>query len=101
MAGVQGGVTPKVGGRGRVLRGPRRACRLAAAVALLGVACSSGSQPATETARTTATTGRAITSTGGSPNTALAALATLAVKGRAPKTGYEREQFGPSWSDAD
>jgi hypothetical protein len=30
---------------------------------------------------------------------ALAKLDTLAVKGRAPKTGYSREQFGPSWSD--
>ncbi|AWK76228.1 HNH endonuclease (plasmid) [Rhodococcus oxybenzonivorans] len=30
---------------------------------------------------------------------ALAKLDTLGVKGRAPKTGYSREQFGPSWSD--
>ncbi len=29
----------------------------------------------------------------------LAALDTLAVKGRAPKTGYSRAQFGPAWSD--
>lgn len=29
--------------------------------------------------------------------TAAAALATLAVKGRAPKTGYTREQFGNGW----
>jgi hypothetical protein len=28
-------------------------------------------------------------------------LATLPVKGRAPKTGYSREQFGPAWSDVD
>jgi hypothetical protein len=33
------------------------------------------------------------------PGTALAVLATLPVKGRAPKTGYSREQFGPAWSD--
>lgn len=26
-------------------------------------------------------------------------LATLPVKGRAPKTGYKRDQFGPSWTD--
>jgi hypothetical protein len=25
----------------------------------------------------------------------------LSVKGRAPKTGYERSQFGPAWSDVD
>ena len=28
-------------------------------------------------------------------------LETLSVKGRAPKTGYTRAQFGPSWSDVD
>jgi hypothetical protein len=33
--------------------------------------------------------------------TALAVLATLAVKGRAPKTGYDRAQFGPAWADVD
>ena len=32
---------------------------------------------------------------------ALALLATLPVKGRAPKTGYSRDQFGPAWSDVD
>lgn len=31
---------------------------------------------------------------------ALALLSTLPVKGRAPKTGYSREQFGQEWSDA-
>lgn len=33
------------------------------------------------------------------PTEALAELSTLEVKGRAPKTGYERAQFGPAWSD--
>ena len=33
--------------------------------------------------------------------TALAALETLEVKGRAPKTGYERAEFGPAWADVD
>lgn len=33
--------------------------------------------------------------------TAAAALATLPVKGRAPKTGYTREQFGQRWADID
>jgi hypothetical protein len=32
---------------------------------------------------------------------ALAALEELAVKGRAPTTGYDREQFGPPWPDTD
>ncbi|HKT57236.1 MAG TPA: excalibur calcium-binding domain-containing protein [Microbacterium sp.] len=33
--------------------------------------------------------------------TALALLKTLPVKGRAPKTGYARIQFGPAWADVD
>jgi hypothetical protein len=33
--------------------------------------------------------------------TALEALAQLEVKGRAPMTGYDRDQFGPAWLDTD
>ncbi|WP_245534413.1 GmrSD restriction endonuclease domain-containing protein [Xylanimonas cellulosilytica] len=33
--------------------------------------------------------------------TALAAVAELTIKGRAPKTGYTRDQFGPAWADVD
>jgi Protein of unknown function (DUF1524) len=32
---------------------------------------------------------------------AAGALAALTVKGRAPKTGYTRDQFGPAWADVD
>ncbi|MFG2584407.1 HNH endonuclease family protein [Streptomyces malaysiensis] len=32
---------------------------------------------------------------------ALSAVASLTVKGRAPKTGYERDEFGSSWVDTD
>ncbi|MDJ0312119.1 DUF1524 domain-containing protein [Arthrobacter sp. H35-D1] len=32
---------------------------------------------------------------------ALEVLKTIPVKGRAPKTGYSREEFGPAWSDVD
>ena len=32
---------------------------------------------------------------------ALTTLEKLPVKGRAPKTGYSRNQFGPQWSDVD
>jgi hypothetical protein len=35
------------------------------------------------------------------PGSALEALGTLAVKGRAPKTGYARTQFGEAWADVD
>ena len=33
------------------------------------------------------------------PSLATAVLETLPVKGRAPKTGYSRDQFGPAWAD--
>ncbi len=33
--------------------------------------------------------------------TALAAVADLAVKGRAPRTGYDRDRFGQAWYDLD
>jgi hypothetical protein len=39
--------------------------------------------------------------TGNVSTPALAQLATVAVKGRAPKTGYTRAQFGPAWADVD
>jgi hypothetical protein len=32
---------------------------------------------------------------------AISVLETLSVKGRAPKTGYSRAQFGPAWADVD
>lgn len=57
-----------------------------------GEAAPSSSAPAVPTAPATAPA-RA--------GTALALLDTLEVKGRAPKTGYERERFGQSWADVD
>jgi hypothetical protein len=35
------------------------------------------------------------------PGLATAVLETLPVKGRAPKTGYSRDQFGQAWADVD
>jgi hypothetical protein len=37
----------------------------------------------------------------GEARLAVIVLETLPVKGRAPKTGYSREAFGPSWADTD
>ena len=37
----------------------------------------------------------------GPAGSARALLATLAVKGRAPKTGYDRDRFGSAWTDTD
>ncbi|MBD8043412.1 DUF1524 domain-containing protein [Arthrobacter sp. Sa2BUA2] len=33
--------------------------------------------------------------------TALEQLAGITIKGRAPKTGYDRDEFGPAWADVD
>nr|WP_319212278.1 hypothetical protein [Streptomyces sp. ME02-8801-2C] len=38
---------------------------------------------------------------GGGGGAALAAVDSLAVKGRAPKTGYSRDRFGSAWADTD
>ena len=35
------------------------------------------------------------------PGLAISTLETLPVKGRAPKTGYSRDQFGQAWADVD
>ncbi|MEI6620422.1 MAG: DUF1524 domain-containing protein [Actinomycetes bacterium] len=56
-------------------------------------ATASTSNPAAPTASQTASPDEA--------PTALAALALLAIKGRAPKTGYTRAQFGQAWADVD
>jgi hypothetical protein len=45
--------------------------------------------------------GSAPASATGAPGSALAAADALTVKGRAPKTGYSRAQFGPAWADVD
>ncbi|MGW6567259.1 HNH endonuclease family protein [Streptomyces sp. NPDC054975] len=37
----------------------------------------------------------------GARGSALVAVDTLTVKGRAPKTGYDREKFGRAWTDVD
>lgn len=37
----------------------------------------------------------------GTAAAALEQLAAIPVKGRAPKTGYTREEFGPAWADVD
>lgn len=35
------------------------------------------------------------------PGTAVTTLATLVIKGRAPRTGYDRARFGQAWADVD
>jgi len=61
--------------------------------ALLGVAGLTGCDPGTETGGSSAHNAPS--------GSALAAVNDLTVKGRAPKTGYSRAQFGTSWVDTD
>jgi hypothetical protein len=65
-------------------------------------AVATATPTATSTATPAATPARARATaapTGG--GTAVALLATLAVKGRAPMTGYTRDEFGQAWADVD
>ena len=48
-----------------------------------------------------ATAARAASAMPPAAGTALAAVARLTVKGRAPKTGYSRVRFGQAWADVD
>jgi hypothetical protein len=72
------------------------------AVAALAAGCAAG--PVSSTSRSGATSRSAVSrppvvhARGGS---ALAAVSRLTVKGRAPKTGYSRDQFGDGWASAD
>lgn len=61
------------------------------ALSLLGTAIADSIQEAQSQTNTTAEVTIA-------PHHALAALDTLEVKGRAPKTGYSRDQFGGGWA---
>jgi hypothetical protein len=69
----------------------------AAVVLALFLSLFTAGAPATALAPATSTT------PGESAGTIEAAdlLATLPIKGRAPKTGYERALFGPTWADVD
>ena len=61
---------------------------LAAAILATALAAASSAVPAyADTAATSTVTA------------AISALESIPVKGRAPKTGYSREQFGQAWSD--
>jgi hypothetical protein len=69
-------------------------------IALAALAGCGGSPAAPDTPHEQATE-RAARSATARRGTALAALERLPVKGRAPKTGYDREQFGTDWASVD
>ncbi len=63
------------------------------AVAVLGTGCAA----VLDRVATATPPGAATTASGDTATT----LATLPVKGRAPRTGYERDRFGQAWADVD
>nr|WP_245862765.1 DUF1524 domain-containing protein [Phycicoccus duodecadis] len=99
-----GGATasPVEGSTGLELAGPTAAAPTGAASASAvptPVPTPTPSPPSTPTV--TPTPSPTPTKAAPARGTALAALATVAVKGRAPKTGYDRAQFGTAWKDVD
>ena len=76
----------------------RRAVPVAVLAALLA-GCSVDQPSRGDVVRAEPVTTTPATSPQASP--ALAVLGTLAVKGRAPRTGYDRDLFGQRWADVD
>jgi uncharacterized protein DUF1524/excalibur calcium-binding domain-containing protein len=76
------------------------ACGPAAGTPAAGPSLAAGSTP-TDVATPVDDSPAAPTPDAGSGPAALGVLAGLPVKGRAPQTGYSREQFGPAWADVD
>ncbi len=66
-----------------------------------GVEASTPLDPETTTAVAASVAYRAPRAQPAYGSKALDVLATLAIKGRAPKTGYDRNQFGQAWADVD
>lgn len=81
---------------------PRRPSRGAAVPVLLVLGLLAGCEVAAEPAGGSATAAvEEAVPQDGAAGTALAALAGLEVKGRAPRTGYDRDLFGAGWVDTD
>lgn len=77
----------------------RRFAALLAAAALALSGCSLDALTAPPAPSTTEAP--AIAPTSPDAAAALAQLETIPTKGRAPKTGYDRDLFGPAWKDTD
>ncbi len=77
--------------------------RAAAGLLLLAVTSCTGAAiaPANDPAAAAPEPGTAAPAYAVDARQALEALAALPVKGRAPKTGYSRDEFGPAWADVD
>jgi hypothetical protein len=79
--------------------GPARvlAATLSVAIGAVAAGCGGHDTPSHATATQATVAGRHAEPSG----SALAAVSRLDVKGRAPKTGYSREQFGDGWASVD
>lgn len=80
----------------RHVRLRRAAVAVAAVASVLLTGCTASQLASLTSAASHSHTSVAAT---GKPGSVSAALASLPVKGRAPQTGYTREQFGTAWTD--
>ena len=69
--------------------------------ALIALLLLTACDPLASTAGPGAASPTTTVSTSGASGSALAAVSTLTVKGRGPRTGYARAKFGPAWQDVD
>ena len=77
-----------------------RVLALAALTLSATTACQpAATTPAADAVSEAAQQAQASASPAGRP--AVDVLTTLPLKGRAPQTGYDRDQFGPTWADVD
>lgn len=81
-----------------MLRRPHTFAGAVLALALTVTGCTAG-DPATPESAPRSTTASSVPPAASGP--AVAALESLEVKGRAPRTGYDRGKFGPAWADTD
>lgn len=74
---------------------------IAASTPTLKIDRSGENQPSSRATTLTPTPAKSLSQASNRRSKALVELAGVAVKGRAPKTGYSRQQFGQSWRDLD
>jgi hypothetical protein len=87
---------------GLLLAGSLAGCNAAAHVGTkVADAVHSAAAAASNAPGTQGSASGADTSAPGQAAAAISQLASIPVKGKAPKTGYSREQFGAAWSDVD
>lgn len=78
------------------------ACAAVLTVAFGAAGCKDTTLGADPSAGASAASGGPASPAGPAPHgSALAAANALTIKGRAPKTGYSRDRFGPAWADVD